>query len=179
MTRKIGLASAFVAMTLVTCLIAGCSEESGEGEVAPAENGPSATEGGMAGITLEVPSPWVARSEGNETTFWRPEGWHFTLYVLPAGKSAEDAVDEVAEIIADKVTDFKVTETADVAVAGRPAKRLVGTGVEADDGDPSNAEVYVFSLGGRVRVACVHGEGDAREKLRPMALGVLEQAKAE
>jgi hypothetical protein len=54
--------------------------------------------------------------------------------------------------------NFKSNQTSELTIAGSPAKRMVGDGEEADDGDPGKADVIVFKVGDHVFVACDHGE---------------------
>jgi hypothetical protein len=65
-----------------------------------------------------------------------------------------------------------------VDIAGAPAKHIIGPGNEADDGDPGNAEVVLFVVGGRVFAGCVHGEFDDASRARPAMMAVLQTAHA-
>jgi hypothetical protein len=66
----------------------------------------------------------------------------------------------------------------DLVIAGAPAKHVTGSGNEADDGDPGNAEVVFFVAGGRVFAGCVHGEADDSSKARAAMMTVLNTAHA-
>jgi len=66
----------------------------------------------------------------------------------------------------------------DMLVAGAPAKHVTGSGNEADDGDPGNAEVVLFVVRGRVFAGCVHGEFDDASRARAPMLAVLRTAQA-
>ena len=87
-------------------------------------------------------------------------------------------MDSVAKTIVGEVTDFKSTDVKDIKIAGAAAKHVLGTGKEADDGDPSNTEVFLFTVNSKTYSACVHGEGIDAEKLRPSVIRMLDSAKA-
>jgi hypothetical protein len=80
------------------------------------------------------------------------------VWLVHGAKTVDDAVGRVGAQIVDEFKDFKANRTTDLTIAGSPAKRLVGAGHEADDGDDGNADVIVFTVGGKVFVACYHGE---------------------
>lgn len=80
------------------------------------------------------------------------------VWLVRGAKTVEDAAGRVAQEIKGEFKDFKATGTTDLTVAGKPAKRLTGAGVEADDGDPGSADVIVFKTGESIFVACAHGE---------------------
>lgn len=80
------------------------------------------------------------------------------FWLVPGAQSLDAATNRITPLIADQFKDFKPDHTTSLAVAGAPAKRIHGTGHEADDGDPGEANVIVFKLGNRVFVACHHGE---------------------
>ncbi|HEY7088618.1 MAG TPA: hypothetical protein VH518_11055 [Tepidisphaeraceae bacterium] len=80
------------------------------------------------------------------------------VYVWMVGGTVDSAVAGVAGAIKDEFKGFKATSTTPLTIAGSPAVRMVGTGAEADDGDPGTADVIVFKVGDHVFVAGVHGE---------------------
>lgn len=80
------------------------------------------------------------------------------LWLVRDAKSVDEAVGRAGQVIQTEFRDFKATDTSPMVVAGSAAKRLSGDGTEADDGDPGHADVVVFTVGGRVFVACAHGE---------------------
>ena len=92
-------------------------------------------------------------------------------------ETADAALPLVADTIKGDVLQFQPGQTNTLTVAGAPALHLIGSGVEADDGDPSTADVVVFAVGGHAFVACVHGEhNDASREREPM-LTTLQTAK--
>jgi hypothetical protein len=101
------------------------------------------------------------------------------LHVWPvtAVKTLDEAQAGLADVIKGDVLKFSASATNAITVAGSPARHLIGKGVEADDGDNATADIVIFTVGDRVFVACVHGEGnDASEEREPM-LKVLQTAK--
>jgi len=137
----------------------------------------AASEGGLVGLQVDVPAEWSTKDRGNRTDFLNRQGRHFSIWALPEGTSLDAAVRDVASEIAEKVTGFEPSPQGEETVAGAKATHVSGPGTEQDDGDPSRAEVFVFELGGRVRVLCAHGEGDAAERLAPVALEILGTAR--
>jgi hypothetical protein len=85
-------------------------------------------------------------------------GYDVEFWLVRGSSSVDDAVGKVAGQIVDEFKDFKPNNTSDLTIAGAPAKRLVGTGHEADDGDPGSADLIVFKVGDHVFVGCDHGE---------------------
>jgi hypothetical protein len=74
-------------------------------------------------------------------------------------------------------TKFTVTASQEIRVAEAAARQLTGTGEEADDSDPSNAEVYLFTVEGKVFMVCAHGEGDGTVKNREILTALLASVK--
>jgi hypothetical protein len=85
-------------------------------------------------------------------------GNQLDIWLIPGAKTVEDGVAKVPDQIKSEFKDFKAKHSMDMMFAGNPGKHLSGTGVEADDNDPGNAEVVVFKAGDNVFVSCVHGE---------------------
>lgn len=129
-------------------------------------------------ITLQLGEKWKTTSskDGSTEIDIPMSGVHIEVWAL-SQTSVEEAEKQVAELIKGYVTKFKVTETKAIAVAGAPGKQLTGTGEEADDGDPSNADVYLFSVEGKVYMICAHGEGDGSIKNRPVIASLLASVK--
>jgi len=100
------------------------------------------------------------------------------LYVWPVVnvKTLNEAQARLGEVIKDEVQKFTASATNEITVAGSPASHLIGTGVEADDGDDATADIVIFTVGGHVFIACVHGENnDASREQAPM-LQMLQTA---
>ena len=100
------------------------------------------------------------------------------VWAVPKAKMANNALPRVAELIKSEFVKFAVTETRDIVIAGAPAKHVIGSGNEADDGDPGHAEVVLFVVGKRVFAACVHGEFDDASRARAPMMAVLQKAHA-
>ena len=80
------------------------------------------------------------------------------FWLMRGAQSVDDAASKVAPQIVSEFKEFKPDSTTDLTIAGSPAKRLVGTGQEADDGDAGSADLIVFKVGDQIFVACTHGE---------------------
>jgi hypothetical protein len=100
------------------------------------------------------------------------------VWAVPDAKTAKDAVPRAAEIIKSEFIKFAVTDTKDLVIAGSPAKHVIGSGNEADDGDPGHAEVVFFVVGSHIFAACVHGEFDDASRARAPMMAVLQTAQA-
>jgi hypothetical protein len=98
------------------------------------------------------------------------------VWAVPKAATAKDALPRVAELIKSEFIHFKTNGNKDLVIAGAPAKHVTGSGNEADDGDPGNAEVVLFVVGGRVFAGCVHGEFDDASRARAPMMAVLQTA---
>ena len=100
------------------------------------------------------------------------------LYVWPVVnvKTLNEAQARLGEVIKDEVQKFTAAATNEITVAGSPARHLIGTGVEADDGDDATADVVIFAVGGHVCIACVHGENNDASRERAPMLQMLQTA---
>ena len=130
-------------------------------------------------LVMTLPDKWTSK-DSEEKTILIPEKKypHIQLWNVKDAKSVEDARSKVADIIKSEVTEFKVKESKDVTVAGSTGCDIVGTGAEADDGDHSNAEVFLFAVTGKVFVLCVHGEGDEAAKQKSNVMQILGTVKS-
>jgi hypothetical protein len=81
------------------------------------------------------------------------------LWLVQGAKTVDQGVAQAAKVITPEFTSFTTTQTTIVAL-GSPGSstQLMGTGYEADDGDPGTAKVIVFVMGEHAFIACVHGE---------------------
>ena len=130
-------------------------------------------------LVLQLPAGWTSNEgkDGRSILVPPKRGAHLQLWSVAAAKTVAEALPLVPGIIKGEVTDYKAVETKDITVAGQPAKHLIGTGTEADDGDPSNAEVFLFAVGGKVFLLCAHGEGVSASRQRAAVLDLLATAK--
>ena len=131
-----------------------------------------------AGITLQLSEGWKTypSKDGSVTIEMPKSGVNVQVFAL-SQVSIDEAVKQVADLIKGQVTKFKLTETKEISVAGTPGKQLTGPGEEEDDGDPSNADVYLFSVEGKVYMICAHGEGNGAVKNRPVITTLLASVK--
>jgi hypothetical protein len=95
-----------------------------------------------------------------------------------SGASVADAEKNAATAIVSQVTEFKLTSAIALTIVGNSARQLVGTGMEADDGDPSNAEVTIFTACGKVFLLIAHGEGDGTTKRHGEIMTILSSVIA-
>jgi hypothetical protein len=100
------------------------------------------------------------------------------VWAVPKAKTAKAALPRAAEVIKSEFIKFKTNAIMDMVIAGAPAKHVTGSGNEADDGDPGNAEVVFFVVGGHVFAGCVHGEFDDASRERAPMMAVLQTAHA-
>jgi len=113
---------------------------------------------GGANVLKLAASPDIKCVSGDGTLHFTAPQYEVEFWLVPGAQTVDGAVGHVSMQIVSEFKDFKPDQTADLTVAGVPAKRLVGTGHEADDGDPGDADVIVFKIGDHVFVACNHGE---------------------
>ncbi len=157
-------------------VLAGICCSASAADVTPALTVPSADK--KSSITLQLSEGWkTSPSKDDSVTIDVPmSGVHIQVWAL-SHASVDEAVKQVADLIKGQVTKFKVTESKPISVAGAAGKQLTGTGEEADDGDPSNADVYLFSVEGKVFMICAHGEGDGSVKNRALLTALLASVK--
>ena len=126
-------------------------------------------------LSLNVPAAAKITSTNG---YLRIEATNLTLYVwaVPNAKTANEALPRAAELIRSEFTHFKTNAIMDMTIAGALARHVLGSGKEADDGDPGNAEVVLFVVGGRVFAGCVHGEFDDASRARAPMMAVLQTA---
>ena len=132
--------------------------------------------GDAPALSLAVSKEAKVARKGEMTKIEAEHLWIY-LWHVPNAKTVADAVSQVATIIRSEFTDFKLTDSKNLKVAGHEAKHLFGTGAEADDGDPGTAEIVIFTDGRHVFAACVHGEKDEAAKERPDLLKILKTVK--
>ena len=130
-------------------------------------------------LVMTLPDKWTSK-DSEEKTILIPEKKypHIQLWNVKDAKTVEDAKSKIADIIKSEVTEFKAAESKDITVAGSKGCDIVGKGAEADDGDNSNAEVFLFAVGGKVFVLCVHGEGDEAVKQKSNVMQILGTVKS-
>jgi hypothetical protein len=129
-------------------------------------------------LALQLLEGWSAMTKGVTTTLKSEKlEVHVQLWNVPKVSSVAASVSLVPALIKGEVTDFKTTSSEDIEVAGGKGKHLIGTGTEADDGDPSNAEVFLFPVAGKVFLICAHGEGKGAEQARAPILEMLATVK--
>ena len=120
-------------------------------------------------LKLQLPGKVTVTATKEKTTL-QTTNMFLHIWVVANATNVASGVSRLADVIKGEVLKFKPETTTDLTVAGAPAKRLSGPGTEADDGDEGHADVVVFTAGGRVFLACVHGEKlDAAERKQMLA----------
>ena len=115
---------------------------------------------------LTLPTGWDA-IQREEKTVIHPGAKHPHIQVWATkAKDLAAATADVAALVVSEITHFAPASTTDLSIAGAPAKQPIGTGEEADDGDPSNANVTLFTANGIMYVLINHAEGDRAAKKR-------------
>ncbi len=119
---------------------------------------------GKPAFSITLPVGWDA-IQLEEKTVIHPGAKHphIQVWATPATDLAA-ATATVGTLVFSEVTHFVATSSTPVTIAGAPAMVLIGTGEEADDNDPSNAEVTLFTVRGMVYLLVNHAEGDGAAK---------------
>jgi hypothetical protein len=132
---------------------------------------------GKPALVLQAPSAAKVTCS-NAYVNIRTTNMSLHVWAVPNAKSAADALPRTGELIKSEFIKFKTTAIKDLVIAGAPAKHVTGSGNEADDGDPGNAEVILFASGGHVFAGCVHGEFDDASRARAPMMAVLRTAQS-
>ena len=176
----ISLALVFMGATVTSCTTSQEPAKSGSPAAAASDAKPGVVmSDGKAVLTMTLPTGTQTFNEDNK--FTAAEGkwqFHFYVWMVKDAKTLDDAAARVPELIKSEFLEFKLVSKKDLIVAGSPAKQLDGSGKEADDHDPGNAEVVLFTVGGKVFAACIHGEGNAPDVRRSFMMTAIQTAKA-
>jgi hypothetical protein len=132
---------------------------------------------GKPALALRAPAAAKVTSS-NGYVHIRTTNMSLHVWAVPNARTANDAVPRAAELVKSEFIKFKTTAAMDMVIAGAPARHVTGSGNEADDGDPGNAEVVFFVVGGHVFAGCVHGEFDDAARARAPMMAVLQTAHA-
>ena len=133
---------------------------------------------GNPALCLQLPAGAEVKTQGERTSI-RAAGAqiYMQLWPLPKARTVDEGVELIPSLLATRdVTEFKASTTNHITVLKAPALHLVGDGKEQDDGDPSQADVVVFSVGNKIFAACNHGEHRVASEVAAM-MKVLESAK--
>jgi hypothetical protein len=127
-------------------------------------------------LTLTVPKTAKVTTDAVRMTI---DTSKFNLYLWATkAKTVDNEVKVVAKTVKSEVVNLKIEKTRTIKVAGADAKHLMAKSNEADDNDPGTTDIVVFTSGGKVIVACIHGENDFAPKNREAMLKMIETAKA-
>ncbi len=149
-----------LAVTGLAALAPGCASTGKATAGAPTSAGAMACvmESGGHGV-LRVMAPADSECVAKDGSLHlKSHDRYVDIWLVPGARTVAEGAGRAAQTITPEFKDFKQTGAADVTVAGAPAKRMEGSGTEADDGDPGTADVIVFKTGDHVFVACTHGE---------------------
>jgi len=128
-------------------------------------------------LTLQAP-PAAKVTSSNGYVNIRTTNMSLHVWAVPKARTAKAALPRAAELIKSEFIKFAPTTNMDMVIAGAPAKHVLGSGNEADDGDPGHAEVVLFVVGSHVFAGCVHGEFDDASRARAPMMAVLQTAHA-
>lgn len=155
------------ALTLAPCLcvIGACATHHAPPAKPAAATAPSSEtspacelrEGGR--VTLRLVPPAGAQCSGGDGALHLRRGRRAAdVWPVPGAAGVDDAVATLPALVASEFIEFRPGTPERTAVAGAPALRVRGPGREADDHDPGTADAVVFTTGGRVFAAVIHGE---------------------
>ena len=167
----------FMWVVLTTMILGyGAGSQAAEPELKDAQ-ATALQSGGKDVLKLWVPADAKVTNKDGKLSVKRNKIEDVEIWAVKDAKTIDDAIGKLDDVIAEEFKKFKATETKDTTVAGAPAKRLLGDGEEADDGDPGHADIIVFKVGDRVFVACTHGE-TLKPGAQEMMVAALKTAKA-
>jgi hypothetical protein len=127
---------------------------------------------------LELIAPVAAKvTPFKDKTVIQTTNMFLHVWPVPDAKTVDKVQGRLGEVIKGDVLKFSASATNAITVAGASARHLIGTGVEADDGDNATADIVIFAVGNRMFVACVHGEENAASQEREPMLKMLQTAK--
>ena len=132
--------------------------------------------GGKDVLRLTIPAD-APTTPGDGTLTVMSRDGYVEFWLVAEAHTVDEAAARADKIIVSEFKNLKAASTSDLTVAGSPAKRLSGPGVEADDGDPGTADVVVFKVGGHIFVACTHGES-VRQSAQLLMMTLVQSAKA-
>ena len=133
--------------------------------------------GSDAAVTLSVPKAAKVTADNGKTTV-DTNKFNLYLWLASKAKTVDEAVAGVGEIIKSEAINLKIQETKAIKVAGADAKHIMAKSNEADDNDPGTTDIVIFTVSGKVIVACIHGENDFASRKRQAMLDMLATAKA-
>jgi hypothetical protein len=125
-----------------------------------------------------LPAEWRAvPSQG--CTVIIPPGRHPHVELIPVadGVDVAKAEADIATLVVNMVTKFAPDKRSEMTVAGAPAVRLDGPGLEADDGDDSIAQATIFTFKGHTWILTAHAEGPSVAENQEKIDGLLASLK--
>ena len=150
-------------LIILTGMVAGCCcNKAGKSDVLPVTQAADASAGVMQSggsnvLRLTPPAHTTCAAKDGFLKLTSPQ-FELDVWLVPGASTVDAAVGSVGTQITSEFKDFKPDQTTDLTIAGAPAKRLAGTGHEADDGDNGQADLVVFKVGDHIFVALTHDE---------------------
>lgn len=133
--------------------------------------------GGVPALVLMVPAKTIVTPFKDKTVI-HTKDMFLHIWAVGNASNVAEGVARTADVIKGDVLNFKPASTNDITIANATASEMTGPEKEADDGDEGHAQVTVFTAGGRVFVACIHGEGKLDPVEQKAMQSVLQTAKA-
>jgi len=141
------------------------------------ETNVTVTEAGAPVFTITAPVAGTKFLPTPEKTTLVTTNMFLYIWSVPKATTIAEALPRVNDVIKGEVLEFKIAKTNTITVADAPALHLMGSGKEADDGDPGTDDVVVFTVGKRAFIACVHGENNDASRERQPMLDALKTVK--
>jgi len=154
-------------LVLAALAVSGCATKGGESRTTPAgtiaERAGNAKAcvmqaGGRDVLRLTVPVNTTSTAKDGALHLESHDHEAVDVWLVRGARTVEEAIPRVPETITSEFKGYTATNATTLTVAGEPGRRMLGSGTEADDGDPGTADVIVFRTGDRVFVACTHAE---------------------
>ena len=141
------------------------------------ETNVTVTENGAPVFTITAPAAGTKFLSASDKTTLVTTNMFLYIWSVPKATTVAEALPRVDDVIKGEVLEFKIAKTNTITVAGASAVHLMGSGKEADDGDPGTDDVVVFAIGKRAFIACVHGENNDASRERQPMLAALKTVK--
>ena len=169
---------AFAVLMVVSgvSMVPGCASDTASAPTAPMDTKKYTMKSDGLDVLAVTVGEGVSCKAEDGLLHFKGKAGDFEIWAVKGAASIDQGVASVPGTIASEFKGFKTTTTSDQTIAGGPAKRLAGTGTEADDGDPGSADVVIFKVGSAVFAACNHGESLSSSTQRWM-LDVLGTAR--
>ena len=134
---------------------------------------------GKQAFQMTLPKGWSSKLWKGKTILIPPSKYpHIQLWCVGKRVPVSKAEADIAKLVRSEVIKFKTVKSQDIKIAGAPGKLLTGKGLEADDQDPSNAKVFLFTVKDELFLLCIHGEGDEAAKMEGAVKKILDTVES-